>query len=74
MKPAEPPTLFPDLDGKERACADAWLHDYLRLIIRLHRDLTDDQRRALSTGDTLTTPEVLARSVRTSDRPFTNLT
>jgi hypothetical protein len=38
MSIREPNTFFPELDGDERRAADRWLHDYLRLVIRIYQD------------------------------------
>jgi hypothetical protein len=66
MKPNEPSTFFPELDGDEREQAERWLKEYLRLVTRIHREHLD---RQLSTGAPLTDAGVLERSVRPLDRP-----
>ena len=62
MNTQDPDTFFPDLDGDERSRADEWLHDYLRLVIRIHREHVESTK--LSTGTSLTEPVVLASSVQ----------
>jgi hypothetical protein len=36
--PQRKDTYFPGLDGAQRREADAWLRDYLRLVVRIYRD------------------------------------
>ena len=38
MNGHEPESFFPELEGEEQRLADEWLHDYLRLIIRIHHE------------------------------------
>ena len=38
MSDAKPESFFPELEGEEQRLADEWLHDYLRLVIRIHRE------------------------------------
>jgi hypothetical protein len=56
-------TYFPELEGDDRAGADAWLRDYLRLVIRIHASLTDEQPADLP-ATSLTTLAVQAGSER----------
>ncbi len=60
-----PETFFPELEGDERAHADAWLHDYLQLVIRIHREHVEAiaSTSKISTVTSLTDSTVLARSV-----------
>jgi hypothetical protein len=60
----KPDTFFSELDSEERERADEWLFDYLRLIVRIHREYTDSTATDLSTTRRLTDSTVLARSVR----------
>lgn len=62
-----PETFFPEREGHDRERADEWLHDYLRLIIRIHREHIETLTSPLSTADPLTDPVVLARSVRPTE-------
>lgn len=65
-----PDTFFPELEGDEREIADAWLRDYLRLVIQIHRGhLASTQPPELSTAQLLTGPEVLALSIRPPEEP-----
>jgi hypothetical protein len=64
MTIGKPETFFPELEGDEREQADAWLHEYLRLVIRIHREHVEARSKELSTADPLTSPEVLALYVR----------
>ncbi len=64
MAKEKPPTFFPELDGEERDRADEWLHDYLRLIMRIHKEHADATAAKLSTAEPLTDSEVLASFVR----------
>ncbi len=64
-----PETFFPELEGDERENADEWLYDYLRLVIRIHREHVEAHSEQLSTLGPLTEPEVLAGSVRPLSRP-----
>ncbi len=61
-------TFFPELEGNERSRADEWLHDYLRLIIRIHREYIESVSTELSTDTSLTEPVVLASFVQPSSR------
>jgi hypothetical protein len=65
----KPETFFPELNGDARDQADTWLHDYLRLVIRIHRERVDKHSSELSTPASLTNAEVLARSVRPPETP-----
>ena len=69
----KPETFFPELNGEDREHADEWLYDYLRLVIRIHREhLATRNESPLSTAPSLTDSEVLARSVHTlSESPVT---
>lgn len=62
-------TFFPELEGDERTAADAWLREYLRVIVRIHREHLASPQTELSTALPLTDPGVLARSVRLPDEP-----
>lgn len=66
-----PETFFPELDGDDRRRADEWLHDYLRLVIRIHREQIEAQTDPLSTPH-LTGTEVLADFVQPDSGPTPN--
>ena len=62
-----PTTFFPELEGAERDRADEWLHEYLRLVVRIHHEHLTGRSSELSTPTLLTEPQVLTRSVRSSE-------
>jgi hypothetical protein len=62
MNRSDDDTFFPELEGEERRQADAWLDDYLRIVIRIYK--AHLERVELSTATELTTPEVLKGSVQ----------
>jgi hypothetical protein len=72
MVSQKPETFFPELEGDEQIRADEWLHDYLRLVVRIHREHVEAQSSELSTANPLTDLEVLARSVRPLSGPPSN--
>lgn len=65
MNSGAPETYFPELDGDDRRQADEWLHEVLRLVLRIHRDhlerhALDYPQRSLDNTDgtgTLSTPD-----------------
>jgi hypothetical protein len=61
----EDDTFFPELTGDEQQEADAWLRDYLRLVIRISDE--QERRDELSTPTPLTDNVVLTGSVRSSE-------
>src|SRR5688572_26606859 len=63
----ETDTFFPELEGDERRRADAWLDDYLSLVIRIYLEHADSQQ--LSTASVLTDSVVLERSIMTAASP-----
>lgn len=68
MATQDPETYFPELENEERSRADEWLRDYLRLVIRIHREHIEALSTELSTDTSLTEPVVLASSVQPSSQ------
>lgn len=44
MNEDAPESYFPELKGDEQREADEWLHEYLRLVLRIHREYLEKHR------------------------------